>query len=264
MGPPVAAVEPERIEALPTPAPSAPLTITVQEPVSASALPPLAPAGYAPMSPQGLGDLGASGAWVREPGAGPFHLGPDGLAVTVSGEMLMRMEGLVAVVGSLEVKPEARRRRGRPINEPFGQGPAQLQRVSGNGVVYLEPGRTRFHAVDLTDQAGVAVDDDGAYLREELVFAFEEPISFENGKVSGEGQALELAHLKGTGRVLLQLDGSLRAMPIPLGAPLVVPLPRLVGWFGRVTPRLMGFGGRGAMELTGEGYALLGAPGERA
>ena len=74
---------------------------------------------------------------------------------------------------------------------------------------------------------------------------------------------LELVHLKGTGRVLLQLDGNLRAMPIPVAAPLVVPLHRVVGWFGRVTPRLTGFGGRGAVELTGEGYALLGAPPER-
>ena len=107
------------------------------------------------------------------------------------------------------------------------------------------------------------IDDDGAYLREELVFAFEEAISFENGKLSAEGQTLELAHLKGNGRVLLQLNGALRTMPIPAGAPMVVPLHRVVGWFGRVTPRLMGFGGRGAIELTGEGYALLGAPVER-
>jgi hypothetical protein len=216
------------------------------------------------MTPQRLGDLGASGAWVREPTAGPFHVGPDGLAVTVDGEMLMRMDGLVAVVGGLEVKPETRRRRGRPTEEPFGQGALQLQRVTGNGMVYLEPGKSTFHAVDLRDQNGISYDDDGAYLREELVFAFEEPIFFENGRVSGEGQSLELAHLKGNGRVLLQLEGNLRAMPIPTAAPLVVPLPRLVGWFGRVSPRLMGFGGRGAMELTGEGYALLGTPPEKA
>jgi uncharacterized protein (AIM24 family) len=216
------------------------------------------------MKPQRLVDLGASGAWVREPRAGPFHISAEGLAVTVAGEMLLRMEGLVAVVGSLEVRPEFRRRRGRPTGEPFGEGPAQLQRVTGDGVVYLEPGKATFHAVDLTDQGGVSVDDEGAYLREELVFAFEEPISYENGRLSNDSQVLELVHLKGTGRALVQLEGNLRAMPIPLGAPLVVPLQRLVGWFGRVTPRLMGFGGRGAIELTGEGYALLGTPAERA
>ncbi len=245
----------------PAPEPSAPINITVEEPQDAPA-PVAAPAGYAPMSPQRLVDLGASGSWVQEPGAGPFHISTDGLAVTVAGEMMVRMMGLVAIVGSVEVTPEFKRRRGRPSQEPFGMGASQLQRVTGNGVLYLEPGRSKFHAVDLTDQNGVALDDDGAYLREEMVFAFEEAIFYENGRLTAEGQSLDLAHLKGNGRVLLQLDGSLRAMPIPLGAPMVVPLHRVVGWFGRVSPRLMGFGGRGALELTGEGYALLGTPAE--
>lgn len=257
----ISASAPQPALDLPSAEPSAPLPITVEEPQDAPA-PMAAPAGYTPMSPQRLVDLGASGAWVQEPSAGPFHISSDGLAVTVAGEMMVRMMGLVAIVGSVQVTPEHRRRRGRSTQEPFGTGPAQLQRVSGNGVLYLEPGRSKFHAVDLTDQNGVGIDDDGAYLREELVFAFEEAIFFENGRLTNEGQSLELAHLKGNGRVLLQLDGTLRAMPIPLGAPMVVPLHRVVGWFGRVSPRLMGFGGRGAIELTGEGYALLGTPAE--
>ena len=244
----------------PPPEPSAPINITVEEPQQAPSL--LGPAGYSPMSPQRLVDLGAAGSWVHDSSAGPFHISNDGLAVTVAGEMMVRMMGLVAIVGSVEVTPEHKRRRGRPTPEPFGTGPAQLQRVTGNGVLYLEPARSKFHAVDLTDQNGVAIDDDGAYLREEMVFAFEEAIFFENGRLTAEGQHLDLAHLKGNGRVLLQLDGSLRAMPIPVGAPMVVPLHRVVGWFGRVSPRLMGFGGRGAVELTGEGYALLGTPAE--
>lgn len=246
------------------PAPSAPLPITVEEPEAPPPPPAEAPAGYAPMAPQRLVDLGASSSgWVQDASTGPFHLSSDGLAVTVSGEMLLRMEGLVAVVGSVEVKPENRRRRGRATQEPFGKDGLQLQRVAGHGTVYLEPGKAKFHAVDLTDHNGVKIDDDGAYLREEYVFAFEEPVSFENGRLTSDSQLLELVHLKGTGRVLLQLDGNLRAMPIPVAAPLVVPLHRVVGWFGRVTPRLTGFGGRGAVELTGEGYALLGAPPER-
>lgn len=244
------------------PEPSAPLSITVEEPAEAPA-PVAAPAGYAPMASQRLVDLGASGAWVHDASAGPFHLSADGLAVTVAGEMLLRTNGLVAVVGSVQVAPELRRRRGRSTQEPFGSGNEQLQRVTGHGIIYLEPGRATFHAVDLTDHNGVKVDDDGAYIREEYVFAFEEPISFENGRLTSESQLIELVHLKGTGRVLLQLDGNLRAMPIPVAAPLVVPLHRVVGWFGRVTPRITGFGGRSALELTGEGYALLGAPPER-
>ncbi len=228
------------------------------------ALPPAAPSrpdGYAPMASQRLMDLGASTGWVDEPTAGPFQIGAAGLAVTVSGEMLVRMTGLVAVVGSVKVAPEARRKRGRPTQEPFGEGAAQLQRLSGHGVVYLETGSVRFHAVDLADQPGVAVDDEGAYLREELVFGFEEAVSYENGRLAAEPLSLDLVHLKGHGRVLLALEGALKAMAVPPGAPMVVPLHRLVGWFGRVTPRLVGFGGQGAVELTGDGFALLGTPG---
>ncbi len=182
---------------------------------------------------------------------GPFHLGNDGLAVSVHGEMLVRLTNLVAVVGSVEVAPEMRRIRGRPTEQPFGTGAAQMQRVRGAGVLYLEHGRSTFHAIDL--------DDEGAYLREERVFAFEEPIAYENGRLTDAGQSVDLVNLKGQGRVLLQLDGPLKAMPIPVGSPMVVPLSRLVGWFGRVTPRMVGLVGLGAVELTGEGYALLGS-----
>jgi uncharacterized protein (AIM24 family) len=236
--------DPGPVELLPPPPPSV----------------PSGPLAFAPLTAQRLGELGATSGWVQDSAAGPFQLGTDGLAVTVAGEMLVRMTGLVAVVGGLQVAPEMRRKRGRATNEPFGAGPAQLQRVSGHGVVYLEA-TSRFHAVDLTDQPGVSVDDEGAYLRESLVFGFEEAVSFENGRLAADALTIDLVHLKGHGRVLLQLEGSLKAMAVPPGAPMVVPLSRLVGWFGRVTPRLVGFGGQGAVELTGDGFALLGTPG---
>jgi uncharacterized protein (AIM24 family) len=231
-----------------TPRPSAP--------PSEATIPPSLSVGFTPLKTQRLTELGATAAWVQEPSAGPFQLGPAGLAVSVHGEMLSRMTGLVAVVGSVESEPEMRHRRGRPTGEPFGAGGDQLQRVRGHGVLYLEATRS-FHSIDLTDQPEEGLDDDGAYVREELVFAFEEGLSFDNGRLANETEALDLVHLKGNGRVLFRLEGDLNAMPIPAGTPTVVPVARLVGWFGRVTPRLTGFGGQGAVELTGEGYALL-------
>lgn len=224
--------------------------------VRAIASPPIStPSGYSPMGSQRLLDLGASTQWVPEGERGPFHLGHDGMAVTVNGEMLVRLSNLVAVVGSVQVTPEMRRIRGRATDQPFGAGVQQLQRARGSGVLYLEPGRSLFHAIDL--------DDEGAYLREERVFAFEEPVSFENGRLTDADKAVDLVNLKGQGRVLLQLDGPLKAMPIPVGSPMAVPLTRLIGWFGRVTPRLVGLVGQGAIELTGEGFALLGTAAER-
>lgn len=238
----------------------------VMQPVSeAFATEPAPPApapstGFVPMPTRRLAELGQTPPWVHESAAEPFQLGPEGLAVTVAGEMLVRMEGLVAVVGSLTISPEPRRRRGRPTAEPFGDGPAQLHRAVGHGVVYLE-GAGGFHSLDLSDQPTSTIDDEGAYLREELVFAFEESVSFDNGRLTDEnGMSIDLVHLKGHGKVLLRLDSGLRAMPIPAGTPTMVPLNRLVGWFGRATPRLIGLGTQGAVELTGDGFALLISP----
>lgn len=119
--------------------------------------------------------------------------------------------------------------------------------------MYLDAGKSTFQAIDL--------DDDGAYLREERVFAFEEAVAFENGRLSAEGIAIDMVHLKGHGAVLLKLDGPLKAIGVPPGSPLKVPLARLVGWYGKVTPRLRVFVGQATVELTGEGYALLAAAG---
>ncbi|MBL8922387.1 MAG: tetratricopeptide repeat protein [Myxococcaceae bacterium] len=217
--------------------------------------PPSAPHTYSPMQARTLVELGETTSDIEQPNAGPFHVGPQGLAITVNGQMLSRMSNLVAIVGSVTATPEPKRARGRATEQPFGDGANQVQRLVGHGVVHLEMGGARFHALDLNDES--------AYLREERVFGFEETIGFEHGTLTDEAQKLrlDLVHLSGDGRVLLQLGGAMKALAIPAGEPMVVPLQRLVGWFGRVSPRLTGFAGQGAVELTGDGYALLVTPG---
>ena len=91
---------------------------------------------------------------------------------------------------------------------------------------------------------------------------------FENGKVPSDGAAdLDLVHLRGQGRVLLSLPGTLRAVPVGGEEPVSVPLTHLVGWQGslsaRVVPLLKGPGGdvlQTAVELSGEGFALIALP----
>ncbi len=225
-------------------------------PPSAPPPPPSSPGrGYSPMEARTLVELGATTSDIEQPQAGPFHVGPHGLAVSVNGQMLTRMTNLVAIVGSVGAHPELKRSRGKATEANFGEGPNQMQRLTGHGVVHLEMGSARFHALDL--------NDDSAYLREERVFGFEETIGFEHGRLADdEGKLhLDLVHLSGDGRVLLQLNGAMKSLAVPPGEPMVVPLQRLVGWFGRVSPRLTGFAGQGAVELTGDGYALLVTPG---
>jgi uncharacterized protein (AIM24 family) len=216
--------------------------------------PPEVQPGFQAIAVPKLADLGPQLDYGQSNATGPFHVGPEGLAVTINGEMLSRLTGLVAVVGGIDAQPETRRNRGRAIDQAFGEGASQLQRVKGHGTLYLEPGKAHFQAIDLNDE--------GCYLREERVFAFEEAVAFENARLTAGTIGVDMVHLKGHGAVLLKLEGGLKAMAIPSGTPLRVPLARLVGWYGQVSPRvMMGFVGQASVELTGDGYALLAAPG---
>ncbi|AKJ02715.1 tetratricopeptide repeat protein [Archangium gephyra] len=191
--------------------------------------------------------------------AQPFRVGNGSFAARVEGELLTRLEGLVAYTGQIHFQPEVKRFRGRPTDEPFGDGAGRFVRASGQGVLFLEPAASRsFLAVDLGDV--------GAYVREECVFAFEEAVAFDNGKVPSEvAPDLELVHLRGQGRVVLSLGGTLRSVPVAEETPVTVPLSHLVGWQGKVTPRVVPLPGeeaapRVAVELSGEGFALIVLP----
>jgi tetratricopeptide (TPR) repeat protein/uncharacterized protein (AIM24 family) len=191
--------------------------------------------------------------------AQPFRVGNGSFSARVDGELLTRLEGLVAFTGQLQFQPEVKRFRGRPTEEPFGDGAGRFVRASGQGVLFLEPAESRsFLAVDL--------GDGGAYVREECVFAFEEAVAFDNGKVPSEVTPdLDLVHLRGQGRVVLSLGGTLRSVPVAGETPVTVPLSHLVGWQGKVTPRVVALPGvdtppRVAVELSGEGFALIVLP----
>jgi uncharacterized protein (AIM24 family) len=135
-----------------------------------------------------------------------------------------------------------------------------MVRASGSGVLFLEAARERsFLAVDLGDE--------GSYLLEGCVFAFEESVAFDNGKVPSDvAPDLGLVHLRGQGRVLLSLTGPLRSVPVAEDTPVTVPLSHLVGWQGGVTPRVVVLPVSGsespriAVELSGEGFALIALP----
>ncbi len=192
--------------------------------------------------------------------ANPFRVGPGGFTAFVDGELLTRLEGLVAFSGQLQFLPEVRRFKGRASEQPFGEGARRLVRASGQGMLFIESAEARsFLAVELGDE--------GAYFQEECLFAFEESVSFENGRVpSDEGRSLDLVHLSGQGRVLLGLDGRLRSVAMGQESPVTVPLSHLVGWQGKVTPRVVPLGEAGsessrvAVELNGEGFALIAFP----
>lgn len=235
-------------------APSEPLPQSLDE-----AVPELPPRIAAFADVPVLSELVPALALAGASQAQPFRVGNGSFSAHVEGELLTRLEGLVAYTGQLQFQPEVKRFRGRPTDEPFGDGAGRFVRASGQGVLFLEPAGSRsFLAVDLGDV--------GAYVREECVFAFEEAVAFENGKVPSDvAPDLDLVHLRGQGRVVLSLGGTLRSVPVAGETPVTVPLTHLVGWQGKVTPRVVPLPGedappRVAVELSGEGFALIALP----
>jgi uncharacterized protein (AIM24 family) len=213
--------------------------------------------GPAPVSSAELSQLAASLRLVGEGEASPFAVNEDSVLVTVRGELLVRTAGMIGFTGSLEFRPEFKRFRGRVTDRPFGEGSDRVQRVSGTGAAWVSREGRRFLAVSLGDE--------GAYLREQMVFGFEEQVNFENGRVPSEvAPDLDLVHVAGVGQVLLSLPGALRSLEVRVDAPVTVPLEHWVGWQGQIAPRVLAMpwdhprGGVAlAVELTGEGFALL-------
>lgn len=243
----------------PEPMPGAPAPeAEAVEPTPAPAPAPARAAGAAP----GFAAWAAT-RLVRPAAAETFAVSGGTLAVTVRGEVLVRLEGLFATRGRVELKPEPKRFRGRETDQPFGEGAARMVRAAGEGVLLFRaaPG-PRFTALDL--------GADAAYLREETVFALEASLVFENGRVPSRRSAdLNLVHLRGRGRFLLATRGEPVAVDVTPEAPLRLPLAALVGWVGALTPRVTalvgeddapggeaGEGGEAAVELTGEGRVL--------
>jgi len=213
--------------------------------------------------PAGVPGLAAyAAARLTAAGAEPFTSDGHTLTVAVRGELLCRVDGLFAARGNVRMLPAMKRFRGRSTDKPFGEAGRRMQRVSGEGTLHFSAEGRRFTALDLGSEAG--------YFREDVVFAFEEAVVYENGRVPSQtGADLDLVHLRGRGRFLLVTIGEPVAVEVSGGAPLRVPQDALVGWLGALTPRVAGFSelspageaqegaGPVLVELTGDGRALV-------
>jgi hypothetical protein len=189
---------------------------------------------------------------VRFPeGTKTFESGPEGLRVSVREEIRIRTEGLVSTWGELSFTPEVKHHHGRPTEQPFGTGPRRLSRVRGQGALHFEKAAHHFVTVELREES--------VYLREDALFGLGEGISYENGKLPAGETSLELVSATGEGQVLLRLPGELRAVEVTAERPVRVPISAWVGWSGGVLARAVELGaeGRPAIEMTGEGYALI-------
>jgi Flp pilus assembly protein TadD/uncharacterized protein (AIM24 family) len=255
-----AAAAPTQVQAA-TQATPAPVAATPAVPAAVARPAPTPAPVRSPVAPGGLGAF-AAGRTVRPP---PEVFAVDGgiLHVAVRGELVCRIDGLFAVRGAVSALPEVKRFRGKLTEKPFGSGRDRMNRMAGEGALFFRTGGWVFTVVDLAGDAG--------YFREGAVFALEEAVIFENGRVpSRHSRDLDLVHLRGRGRMLLRTAGAPVAIEVSGAESLRVPPAALVGWTGAVTPRiglLAGVDGVAAaapstgspvmVELTGDGRVFV-------
>ena len=209
-------------------------------------------------SPAALTSVPTLSSWAAErmlqPQAEePFAADGAALAVAVHGELLCRLDGLLAWRGQVGFLAEVKRFRGRATDKPFGERSDRMHRLGGHGLVLLSAVGRRFTVLDL--------GGDAAFFREVVVFGFEEVVAYENGRLASPAGDVDLVHLRGQGRVVLRTAGEPLAVAVTPDAPVRVPARALVGWVGGLTPRLSpapeGSTLGGAVELSGQGLVLV-------
>jgi uncharacterized protein (AIM24 family) len=178
------------------------------------------------------------------------------LVVRVDGQLHTRTLGAVASTGQLQFEPAKRRVRGQATDEPFGQGGEAMFVANGHGVMVVAPRGARFTALQLSE--------DILYVREPQVYAFEDGLHWENGRVPGaELDALRVVQFRGSGRLVIRSGNALYTLKLEADATLFVDAAALIGWVGRVVPRVMrGESGEPTpyVECSGEGVLLIEEP----
>jgi hypothetical protein len=181
---------------------------------------------------------------------GPMRvLGGNVLSVSSGPTSHARLSSVLVYEGAVVCEAAPRRKNGQI--EPAAGEWASVYQVGGSGrVVLAAAGRVTV----------LELRDEGVFLREACVDAFEGPLVFENGRLPGGGPPI--VYLCGRGRVALRTGGRLRALRLAPGARAQVALDALEGFFGglfvRALPAAEGEPVTAVCE--GEGTLLLRAP----
>ena len=205
--------------------------------------------------PRPLSDLATDDLVRPDDGDDPFEIGANGaLIIRVTERVMTRLDGVHITGGDLGYELAMRRSRGHNTEEGFDHGGSQLHAVSGHGYLIAVPGKHAFSAVSL--------DDDILYLREDLVFAFQASLRWENGNVPGLRGKLPVVQFRGSGALALRLVRPLVRVKLPAQGLVFIDAERLAGWIGRVIPRAVvpppgGPLGTMCVECTGEGVVLV-------
>jgi hypothetical protein len=241
----------------PQPVPAPPAEAPEPAPPQVQPLPVSPPAPPAPDAvPPGLAGFSAHGPLESRAGK-PFAIVRGFVAIEVTHEILTRVDGLISAGAKLEMRPEMKRYRGARTDQPFGDAVHRMMRVAGEGRLLIARRDRVFTQLDLADE--------NAFLREDCVYAFEESLVFENGRVPSKvSPDLQLVHLRGSGRLLIVTRGLARALTVQ-GDAQRIPVGALAGWYGNLAPRVLSLSEQGGpeggplavVELSGEGHAIV-------
>lgn len=211
--------------------------------------------GWGSTPPVPLSQLATEFLVRPDEGDEPFEVtASQALVIRVKERVLTRLDGIHLTGGELEYEPAMRRSRGHSTDEKFDFGGTRVYSVSGRGYLIAVPGTKKFTAVSL--------DDDILYVREDLIFAFEATLRWENGNVPGLRGKLPVVQFRGDGAVALRTAQALVRVKLPAQGVVYVDAIRLAGWIGRVIPRAVvppagGPMGDVCVECTGEGVVLI-------
>ncbi|HET9623247.1 MAG TPA: tetratricopeptide repeat protein, partial [Kofleriaceae bacterium] len=181
-------------------------------------------------APRPLSELATDELVRPDDGDDAFEIGGGGALIIRVGERVMtRLDGVHITGGDLAYEAALRRSRGHHTDERFDFGGSPLHAVTGRGYLIAVPGKQLFSAVLL--------DDDILYLREDLVFAFQAALRWENGNVPGLRGKLPIVQFRGHGALVMRLARPLVRVKLPAQGTVFVDAERLAGWIGRVIPR---------------------------
>jgi uncharacterized protein (AIM24 family) len=203
-------------------------------------------------APPSVGEL-AQSTRLSEPAAGQFLIDDTGyLLVDVVDRVFTRLVGLhFSSSSGLSYQVATRQQRAGDAADPFGGQEQPVYRVDGTGRLGFRPRDGVF--------SGVTLEGETAHVREEMVFAFDASLEFENGLLPGS--ATPIVNFQGRGSIVLQSEVLPHSLEVTPDRGVVVPTSGLIGWFGRMFPRQATEGpfdrSQDALEFVGEGILLI-------
>lgn len=209
-----------------------------------------------PLQPTGaiaINEFAAARLLGAQASGEPFVVADGMLVLQVDRPVPARTIGAIASSGEIGFAPLMRRMRGQTTTLPFGTGADSLFLTTGRGQLVVSPRGGHFTIL--------ALQNDVLYLREAALYAFEESLLWENGRIPGGGEAgIEVVQLRGSGRCVFHASQPTFCVKLESPHTLFIETRALLGWIGRVVPRHLPVDpstGTAYIECSGEGALIL-------